>query len=94
MHHKISLLALVIALVFLSGCAGLSQPGPESAKETVSNAELPHRYCLRETGSRIRLQEGRCLTGIHGRVYYLNDIERTGAVTLGGALRALDSSFR
>lgn len=53
------------------------------------------RHCARDTGSRIapRDKDGkRCNT--FGRVYTQDDIQRTGAVDLGEALRKLDPAIR
>ena len=49
---------------------------------------VPDRACLRDTGSRIPPRPHEC-SGF-GRSYSKEDIDRTGATTLGGALRLLD----
>lgn len=70
---------------------------------TAASAEAAAKTCLRSTGSRIvearnlRAQrEGKpqqC-TNAAGRVYTREDLDRSGYVDLGDALRALDTSIR
>lgn len=74
-----------------------------SDQATVASAEVASKTCLRSTGSRIvearnlRAQrEGKpqqC-TNAAGRVYTREDLDRSGYVDLGDALRALDTSIR
>jgi len=47
------------------------------------------RQCIRDTGSLIPAKPGECLP-VTGRSYNKDDIDATGARTLGGALRRLD----
>lgn len=69
------------AVAGLGACAG--QPFQDGAK-----APQVQRYCLRETGTWLNLPEGRCVVA-PGRVYTNDDLQRTGAMTIGQALRRL-----
>jgi len=59
--------------------------GPQGARRANDH------NCLRYTGSRIPPKDGRCIPA-PGRVYYKEDIDRTGEQRLGPALRKLDPS--
>ncbi len=74
-------LILIASVLWLAACAG--EP-PKSAE-----AEEQSR-CVRETGSRIP-NEGRCEPG---RSYSRDEIERTGQMSTGEALRTLDPAVR
>jgi len=50
------------------------------------------RNCLRETGSMIPPKKGGCLP-VFGRTYTKDEIDNTGAHTLGPALQRLDPSL-
>ncbi|HSM10372.1 MAG TPA: hypothetical protein VK827_02220 [Lysobacter sp.] len=54
------------------------------------------RNCLRHTGTRIvaRDKSARPCVARHGSVYTREDLERTGEVDIGQALRKLDTSIR
>lgn len=79
----------------------------EKAKVAASPAEadnqdrIADRHCLRATGSRIVVMRNanadqlrkRCAIGT-GRVHTSEDLERTGATSLGEALRRLEPSTR
>ena len=75
----------------------------QAAAADQAPAEAAAKTCLRSTGSRIvearnlRAQrEGKpqqC-TNAAGRVYTREDLDRSGYVDLGDALRALDTSIR
>lgn len=75
----------------------------QAATAGQASAEASAKTCLRSTGSRIvearnlRAQrEGKpqqC-TNAAGRVYTREDLDRSGYVDLGDALRALDTSIR
>ncbi len=53
------------------------------------------RLCLRDTGTRIVARaERKQRCNVFGRVYTQDDLQRTGAVDLGDALRMLDPSIR
>jgi hypothetical protein len=62
-----------------------SKPASESARTA-----LP-LTCLHDTGTRIKLRPNECSLSA-GRSYSKTDIDRTGKVTAGGALRLLDPS--
>ena len=62
-----------------------------SASQSNSAVKPGDRNCLRDTGSLIKPTPGQCLP-VSGRSYSRQDIDRTGARTLGPALRDLDPS--
>jgi hypothetical protein len=51
------------------------------------------RMCIRETGSHIPPPKGQCLP-VAGDSYSEQDIQRTGAATVGQALQMLDPSIQ
>lgn len=68
----------------------------------VANDLNSHSVCVQETGSRIprvrqtssdTLRSVDCVTSSPGRSYSRNDIESTGEVDIGQALRKLDPSI-
>ncbi|HVT35398.1 MAG TPA: hypothetical protein VHE37_07440 [Nevskiaceae bacterium] len=67
-------------VLVLAGCAG-NPPANQAADS----------HCIRDTGTRIP-HEG--CTSQPGRSYTHDDIERTGAVDTGEAIRKLDPSVR
>jgi hypothetical protein len=62
-----------------------------AAPQSNSAIKPGDRNCLRDTGSLIKPKPGQCLP-VTGRSYSKDDIDRTGARTLGPALRDLDPS--
>jgi hypothetical protein len=52
---------------------------------------LDSRSCIRDTGSHIPPPKGQCLP-VAGNSYSQQDIQRTGATTVGQALQMLDPS--
>jgi len=54
--------------------------------------DTPRVGCTSETGSRLPPKKDGC-AGV-GRSYSKDDIDRTGAVTAGGAMRLMDPSIR
>lgn len=72
--------ALVLGL---AGCA--SRP-----TDVAENKAAAEKNCLRETGSRIKPKPGeeRCVNA-PGRVHTAEDLDRTGAATVGEALERL-----
>jgi hypothetical protein len=70
----------------LGACA--SQPAAVSAP-VQQVAEAAHEpFCLRDTGSRLQPPPGRCLPDA-GRVLLLEDLQRTGEISVSGAVRKL-----
>lgn len=66
---------------------------PRTAQSTNAKA-VPapgSRNCIRDTGSHIPPPKGQCLP-VAGNSYNQQDIQQTGATTVGGALRMLDPS--
>lgn len=82
---------LVLApLLAMAACAG--QPVPETTRvlpaPAVRRAQLPEEYCLR-SGTRLPLAEGRCAP-TSGRVVTREDLDSTGEIGAGEALKRLD----
>lgn len=79
---------LVIAPLMLL-VAGVAVGGEEPAPTTPvqSQGDMPaDSHCLRETGSRIEPEPGKCLP-IAGRVITRDELRRSGASNAGEALR-------
>lgn len=67
------------------------EPAPAASKTAKDLAD--DRNCMKSTGSRIPARadaRGRKCTSANGRAYTREDIDRTGAIGLGEALRRLD----
>jgi hypothetical protein len=79
---KLQILALVPAVLLTAACA--SQP---AADKTASLKEPPS-HCLRETGTRLEVPEGKCVAG-PGRVVTREQLERSGGITTGAALNRI-----
>ena len=82
---------VLVAGLFLvtAGCAdvpGKTQVGQAAVPQLDAKREPAN--CLKETGTRLRPQEGKCLP-YPGRVYTRDDINRTGTTSLGEALNRL-----
>lgn len=74
--------------VSVIGCA--AAPGARLGADT---PRLENTDCLRSTGTRIPLREGRCSL-LPGRAYSRADVYRTGASTTADALQRLDPAIR
>jgi hypothetical protein len=83
-------LMMAVCLACATGCATTGSRVPADSR--VASAAAPELSC-NQTGSRIRLKDDSCPIG-PSRVYSREDIERTGAMTLGEALRLLDPAIR
>lgn len=78
-------------ILFGAGVAtGAEPPAPVAAAERDSAAPS---HCLRQTGSRIQAQPGKCLP-LAGRVITRDEIQRSGATDVGAAVRILIPSVR
>jgi len=64
-----------------------------SAAATGSVSRTDSSRCLSETGSAIKPTTGNCMA-VNGRSYSREDMDRTGATTLGGALSNLSITNR
>lgn len=83
---------LLAGALALAGCAGTSvkpdEPTPAPATRATTEKAIPPGNCVRYTGTRIPIPEGRCVAHA-GRVYTASQIRSTGAMTLPEALRLL-----
>lgn len=92
--------ACVSGLLAVAACA--TPPTAGSATIAGDRAGID-RYCVQQTGTRIRVRDDRtdktddfrqrCVIA-GGRVYTREDIERTGEVDIGRALRKLDPAIQ
>lgn len=74
--------------------ANAAQPASSAAASKGQRA-VPapgDRMCVRDTGSHIPPKQGQCLP-VAGRSYDQQDLQRTGALDVGQALRMLDPSL-
>ena len=76
--------------VALAGCAGTPNQSQDAlVQDPAKSAQATEQpNCLRETGSRLPPAEGRCLASA-GRVVEREELERTGAISTGEALKRL-----
>jgi hypothetical protein len=89
MTANVCILGTIVAGLGLAGCAataGHAKPGAET-----SAALRTEPGCLTATGNPAASAAGAC--GTYGRSYSYDDIRRTGATTVGGALQLLDASI-
>ncbi|MCX7072969.1 MAG: hypothetical protein NTW01_18455 [Gammaproteobacteria bacterium] len=94
--HRTRILSTVAAISLLAGLpvaandrnspATATTPAPAPQQE---DASAPPAGCVRETGSRIKPAKGACGTAA-GRVHDAGQLESTGALSAGDALRRLD----
>jgi len=59
-----------------------------------SDVTIAKTNCITQTGSRIKSTDKKGCNGKPGRSYDKDDIDRTGALTVGEALERLDPSIR
>lgn len=99
-----ALLIVLVTLVFSASAqtptpatsakpADTTSHGPTAADTPIADERPTDRNCLKETGSRIAPtadRKGRKCVNVAGRAYDREDIDRTGAIDLGDALRKLD----
>ena len=83
MKHPVNgLLFLGCLFLALGGCA--TEPRTETAEDSTQAT----RHCIRDTGTRVEVPEGRCVNA-PGRVYTNEDLERSGGMSVGDALRRI-----
>ena len=101
MRHRLVLATLLLsaAVPAVAQDTPSPQPAPASQAATpVSEKADVDRYCLRETGTRIRAHATRangrrgCPSMRSGRVYTQEDLRATGEISIAEALRRLDTS--
>ena len=80
--------AFILACMLLGLGACASRPPAEVADAQKAQKEQREKNCVRDTGTRIKSKEGdqRC---VDGKVITAEDLEQTGAATVGEALRRL-----
>jgi hypothetical protein len=82
-----SLLIGACLVVSLVACS----TGPGTRTDAKMASAAGHESCVQDTGTRIPRRDHECAA--FGRSYSHEDIQRTGAVTVGEALRLLDPSI-
>lgn len=99
--NKLILGAAIFSLSMFANANSADVTVTTSAAEEVtitadkSDAALAKSDCIKETGTRIkRAKDKRGCNGLPGNSYDRDDIERTGAITVGEALEQLDPSIR
>lgn len=72
-----------------------AQVGAGSASDhaLIAKDHVNDRFCVRDTGTRIKHRGHRECLAVNGRSYSRDDIDRTGAVDLADALQRLDPSI-
>jgi hypothetical protein len=89
MAHYLRAMSAIGMLLLLSACVATAPS--DKPRATGSAAMTQNPRCLTETGS--RLGDNRTDCSAFGRSYSHEDIDRTGATTVGDALRLLDPSI-
>lgn len=93
MSHKILIL---LAIACVAGAAQAqtadTQANAGATAAVARQAPVDDRNCLTQTGSNLKPAAGKCLGTANGSAYTKEDIDRTGATTLGEALTKLDPS--
>ena len=103
--YKVILSAAIFSLSTLAyahnvdATVSASKEGAASEEVNISadkaEAVLVKTNCIRETGTRIkRAKDKKDCNGLPGRSYDKDDIDRTGALSIGEALERLDPSVR
>jgi hypothetical protein len=92
--------SIVLAASFGFGTARAGDPTPapapqQSGVQAAANAKVNKAQsatCLTTTGSLMRPKPGHCVNAF-GNVYTQRDLDRTGKITVSGALRLLDPAL-
>lgn len=111
MKHAFSSFGVALAMLASAGVASAQMAagsGAQAEPATTAQADvdeqqrdrLADRFCVRETGSRIKVAQRagsrddrkQCLVS-NGRSYSRDDLRDTGRTDLGDALRALDPAI-
>lgn len=72
--------------------------GPAPAEDTIvvrddgGTRQAPDTGCIRESGTRLRKRDKKGCTGAPGQSYDRDQIDRTGAIDTGDAIRKLSPS--
>jgi hypothetical protein len=82
------LLALAACLALGLGLGGCANHAPHSARMTANDPS-----CVRDTGSRIANPDRRCVNA-PGASYTQEDVQRTGEIDVGAALKKMDPRFQ
>ena len=103
MNKHFSIVAVFnIAMLVTGSSFAVTTSVPMSTSQSdpaIAGAEFAHKEglssnCLKQTGSHIRVKDGRVCNGQIGSVYTREDIDRTGAITTAGALQSLDAAIQ
>jgi hypothetical protein len=81
-------IGLMVVAGVTAGCA--TDVADQKFASNASRETQAQAYCVRDTGSRIKVKEGECRNGAAGRTYSREELETTGAMTPGEALKKLD----
>jgi hypothetical protein len=85
MHTRYRVIGMTAAVLILAACA---TPAPTVKPTTAAQTDPT---CLTSTGTRIPVTGTDC--SAIGRSYSNDDLDRTGATTVGGGLRLLDPAL-
>ena len=86
MVRKLSVCLAVTSMLGLGACT-TPLPAPHDDDAVLIGSKDPGRYCLRETGTHLRLAADQC-AGM-GRSYSRAEVLGTGAADVGGVVRRL-----
>jgi hypothetical protein len=90
LHRPLIFLGILsLAAAASADPAGTATAAGDASATSASAPAIDHRNCLRDTGSMIRRKDGCTVNGADSDSYDQDDIQRTGATTVGGALREL-----
>jgi uncharacterized low-complexity protein len=93
MHKLLLVPGFVLGFVFAASALA-SAPAATAPQAAASTAKEQRTNCLKETGSHIKPKEGECIDGVPGTVITREEIDRSGAVNVGDAVRKLVPSAR
>ncbi len=91
MNANIRVTAAVAAVLVLAASATMADDVQPKAERPSAGTRNSNSACLTQTGSRIAVKGANC--SAIGRSYSNEDIRRTGASSVAGALRLMDPSI-
>jgi hypothetical protein len=90
LHRSLIFLGILsLAAVASANPAGTATAANDASPTPANSPAIEHRNCLTQTGSMIQRKDGCAVNEADGDSYDQDDIRRTGATTVGGALRNL-----